>query len=342
MTISNSKAWLAALVVGMALVTACGGGGGGEGGDGGGATPPPDGGNPPVAGEFQPGRLWHDNYALDFRSGTQIASAAGAPVQVTSQLLARPWPDGTQYATSDWNVYDDYTDIVVTETASSQVRYTTRVDGYFRDIRPSPASKDMIIGTWGEDSISDATDVFVDLASMKVLGSMDAASGSLNWLPDGRYIHITPAGGITVGTVGGASQPYGQLTLPAAHEVAYVWVNRQGTQMALRLLHAEGGSTESDIWVSALDGSGLGRLTITKMSHLARWSPDGTRIAFDVDTGYFCNGVGCMGTCEVWHAAATDRNVRALPAVGDALRFRVKDRSGSEQRLGCDLLGWTD
>lgn len=335
-----SKAWLAALVVGMCLVTACGGGGGDD--ETGGGNPPPN-GSPPVTGEHQPGRLWHDNYALDYRDGTQIASANGAPLQVTAKLVARPWPDGNQYATADWNVYDDYTDVSIVETSNSQTRYRLNVDGYFRNIRPSPASKDVISAAWGEDSTSPADHVFVDLATMTVLTRIDAATGPVNWLPDGRFLLITPNGQVSVGQPGTPGlQPLGTLPLPAAHVVGDFWVNRQGTQMAVQLLTESGGSTESDLWVSGLDGSSFARLTQTKLSHIARWSPDGTRIAFDVDTGYFCNGVGCMGTCEVWHAAATDRNVRALPAVGDALRFRVKDRSGREQVLGCDLHGWTD
>lgn len=322
----------------LGALAACGGGGGSDGTDPGPGNPPP----PPPPPTGLSGRLWHDNYALDFRDGTQIASPAGAlPVQATAEAAAYPWPDGSQYATTEWDVFEERSSLEVVETASGTVRHSVWTNGYLRAERPSPVSKDMVVALLGDDSISPADWVFIDLNALQVVHAVPGDT-PLDWLPDGRYLRVLPSGDIVTGRVGGTEQTSGHITLPAGHTVVDIWANRQGNRLALRVNRKVGTLYDSDIWVAGIDGSGPEPLTATKMSYYARWSPDGRHIAFDVDTGHVCNGFGCMGTCELWYVPATARRVTALPAAGDANAFEVKNRQGDTRTLGCDLLGWSD
>jgi hypothetical protein len=333
--------WLRRPLFGLAILAlalgGCGGGGGGGGDDGG--TPPPGGGG-------IDGRLWHTNYALDLLDGTQIASAeGGAPLHVTNDLPAWPWADGTQYATADWDVSDDVTTVTLASTGTNAVLYQVRFEGYLRGVKPSPVSKQVILATWGEDSVSPAVYVFYNMATRTVLDVFDVDEASLNWLPDGRYIRITDSGAISIGTVGGGIQAAGSFAVPAGGwAVNNVWVNPQGTQMALQLwVKLDSGTIDrSDLWVANIDGSGAGRLTNTGLTSYGKWSPDGAHVAFDVDTGLVCGGGTCAGSCGLWYAPSTARDVLALPTSGDADKFNVKNSRGEERTLGCELLAWTD
>jgi hypothetical protein len=334
----TKRTWLAAA---FAAVAIAGCGGGGE------AGPPPA--PPPIADTPAPapptglsGRLWHNNYALDFLDGTQIASPSGAlPSVASAHDYATPWPDGSQFVYTEWNVHDDYSDLVVVDLASGMTRYRLNTAGFLRNEQPSPVSKDRVMATIGEDSVSPADTIFIDLPTMAVLRRF-SADAPVTWLPDGRYLRVLADGTMRAGEVTGVEQTVGRIEPPPSHSVRALWVNRQGTKIAMRLLHDGSLTDETDIWLADMDGSRLERLTSTKMSAYAHWSPDGRHIAFDVDTGHFCTYGGCIGTCELWVVPATARNVTALPAAGDALRFRVKNRHGSEYALGCDLRGWTD
>jgi len=299
--------------------------------------PPPP---PPAVAQLE-GRLWHDNFALDYRDGSQIASPEGKlPVLASTAKGASPWPDGTQFAISDWNVYDGTTDLKVIDLASSQTLYSTQAPGYLRHARPSPVSKTLLMATIGEDSISPADTIFLDLTTMAVLRRFSAES-PVNWMPDGRYLRVLSDGSLRIGDLAGGEVDAGRVQPPADHTAAELWVSPKGDQVAWRIVHHVSPTPEVDVWISRLDGSNLERVTQTKMTNYARWSPDGTKIGFDVDTGSFCNGIGCMGSCDLWWVPITSRNVIAVPASGDAWRFTVKDTRGNEQTLGCDLLAWT-
>jgi hypothetical protein len=332
-----ASGWAAA-VLAIALAGCGGGGGGSAPGPGPAPEPPPP--PPPAAAQLE-GRLWHNNYALDFLDGTQIASPSGKlPVFASTDKAAIPWPDGTQFAIYDWNVFDDYTDLKVVDLASGQTLYSTRTTGYLRGLRPSPASKTMLMATIGEDSTGPAETIFLDLTSMTILRHF-SADEPVNWLPDGRYLRVGADGSLRIGDLNAGEVDAGRVQPPASFSVQQLWISPKGDQVAWRVLHDVSPSPESDIWVSKLDGSSLERVTQTKMSYYGYWSPDGSKMAFDRDTGHFCNGVGCMGTCNLWWVPATARNVVALDASGDAYRFTVKDGKNRDEVLGCDLLAWT-
>jgi len=329
---------LAGAVLLAGLLNGCGGGGGGGGGDAGGDGG--GGGDPPVGVE---GRLWHTNYALDFLDGTQIASPEGAlPSTVTNDLPAWPWPDGSQYVVAD--AESDYTDVTTHATATGAVVHQVRFEGYLRSVKPSPVSKQVILATWGEDSVAPAVYVFYDLATRTVLDVFDTDDAVVSWLPDGRYLRISAEGEITAAQPGALPQAAGSVAIPAGREIHNLWVNAQGTQMAMQFIvrgNAGGGIEESDLWVASPDGSSLGRLTDTGITSYGKWSPDGRHIAFDTDTGLVCTGGGCTGECSLWYAEASARNVVALESSNDAEHFRVMNSRGEERALGCELLSWT-
>jgi hypothetical protein len=334
-----ASGWAAA-VLAVALAGCGGGGGGSTPGQGPGPAPEPPPPPPPAVAQLE-GRLWHNNYALDYRSGTQIASLEGKlPVYASSNTSVSPWPDGTQFILDNWNVYDDDSDLQVIDLATGQTLYSAKTEGYLRDSRPSPASKTLMMATIGKDSISPADTIFVDLTTMTVLRRF-SADDPVNWLPDGRYLRMLGDGTLRIGDLAGAEVDAGRIQPPAAHTVQYLWVSPKGDQVAWSIQHNVSPTPEVDLWVSKLDGSGLERVTQTKMSGYAHWSPDGSKIAFEVDTGHFCNGIGCMGSCDLWWVPATARNVVAVPASEDAWQFKVKDTHGNEQTLGCALAAWT-
>lgn len=323
------------MVLALLLASGCGGGGGGGDGD--------DEGTPPPSSAVS-GRLWHDNYALDFLDGTQIASLTGAaPERVTTNGPAWPWPDGSQYVTYEWDVSDNYTTVTVSQAGTGDTLHEQEFEGYVRSFRPSPVSKQVFLAMWSDSTTNPGVYVFYDLAAEEVLDTIDASTASVDWLPDGRYLHITVDGDISIGTVGGTLQAAGRFEVPLDKTVNDVWVDPQGARIALQLwsLSNAGSVDESDLWVADIDGSDAGQLTDTRLTSYGKWSPDGRHIAFDVDTGLVCGGGSCAGSCELWYVDADARNVTALPSAGDALKFRVKDSDGRDSTLGCDLLGWT-
>jgi hypothetical protein len=326
---------IGAALIAAGLLNACGGGGGG-GDDG---TDPP----PPVGGDLE-GRLWHTNYALDFLDGTQIASAEGGmPATVTDDLPAWPWPDGTQYVVAD--AESGYTDVTTHATGTGAVVNDVRFEGYLRSVKPSPVSKQVILATWGIDSVSPADYLIYNLATRTILDRFATNGAVVSWLPDGRYLRVSASGAITTAQPGGTPSAAGSVAIPAGREIRGVWVNPQGTQMAMQFIvpgSSDRGIEESDLWVASADGSNLGQLTDTGITSYGKWSPDGTQVAFDTDTGLVCNGGGCTGQCALWFAPATSRNVKALESSNDAEHFRVKNTRGEERSLGCELLSWTE
>lgn len=338
MTAARSTRHLFSLTLAVALLQGCGGGGG-DSDPGNGGTPPP----PPPPPSAQ-GRLWHDNFALDSRDGTQIASLSGAaPTQVTPKLPAWPWADGSQYVTADATSSSGSTVVTVSEAGSGNTLYQMSVDGYLRGVKPSPVNKHVILGLWSTDSVSPASYVFYDVAAHTVLDSLDADGVAVNWLPDGRYIAVSNAGQIALGTVGGNVQSAGAVSVPAGRAVNNIWVNPQGTQMLLQMWSKlpSGSVDQTDLWVSGIDGSGVGQLTNTHITSYGKWSPDGKRVAFDVDTGVTCGTASCSGSCQIFYADASARNVSALLSAGDAAQFHVKNSQGADRVLGCELLAWT-
>lgn len=338
-----------ALCLLLAVVAGCGGGGGDSGGSdnggGGGTSAPPttgpgSGGNPgPNAAPI--GRLWHNNYALDIVTGTQITRLDNGPSTVAdADRFAVPWPDGTQYVLTDYRPSRGETTITVKETGTRRVIFEVIYNGYATAPQPSPVSKDVVLMTVGNSITEPADYAFINLRTRSIVDRFAAGNVSVDWLPDGRYLQLATNGQISLGTPGGSRAPAGSFNLQG-RKLGQVQVNRQGSQFLVTLTNDNGALAQRDLWVANIDGGNAGRLTSTDITSYGHWSPDGRHIAFDVDTGFLCNNTGCLGSCEIWFVASTSRNADPLPSFpGEAARFRVRSNGGTTANLGCALLAW--
>jgi hypothetical protein len=327
------------------LLAACGGGGGDAGGSAPAPSPaPPTGpgtGGNPGTGTAPAGRLWHNNFALDVVTGTQVANLDNtAPSVVDPDLFAVPWPDGSQYVLTDYRPSRGETIITVKETGTRRTLLEVVYGGYARSPKPSPVSKDVVLMTIGPSSTEPADYAFLNLRTRSIVDRFSETTVSVGWLPDGRFLQVATNGQISLGTPGGARVAAGTLNLQG-RRLGEVQVSAQGTQFIVTLTDASGTVPRRDLWVANLDGSQASRLTSTNITSYGHWSPDGRHIAFDADTGSLCTTAGCVGTCEIWFTASTSRNVNPLPsAPGLASAFQVRDQRGSSQRLGCEVLAW--
>ena len=291
------------------------------------------------------GVLWHDNYALDYRDGVQLAHLDGSlPTQITTRddVSVAVWPDGTQYIVTDWNVYDDYTNITVIDRATGSTVYQEQVDYYLRGVSPSPTSKNLIKVRYGEDSISPFEEFILDIATMKIRYIISDKDW-FAWMPDGRFMLINiDTGNMRIASLDSAEEtPAGQLNVPADRIMGDFSVSPTGTQFIMLMNRRGTTSPEPDLWIGNIDGSGFEQFTDTKLIAGADWSPDGRYVAYITDTGSICNFGGCLGSCDQWYTSVDLRKVRGLPKTPGSEEFRINDRGGNNQILGCSVLAWT-
>lgn len=173
-------------------------GGGGRGDAGGGTSPPPapppapGGGNPPPTAGAS-GRLWHNNYALDIVTGTQVANLDNSPpTLVDPDLFAVPWPDGSQYVVTDYRPSRGETTITVKEAGTRRTLFEVIYGGYAGSPQPSPVSKEVLLMTLGEISVGPADYGFINLRTRSFIDRFSDASTSIDWLPDGRAFNWAP------------------------------------------------------------------------------------------------------------------------------------------------------
>ena len=333
-----------AAVLGASL-TACGGGGGGDPVTSP-STPVPSPAPAPAPAPAAPtGTLWHDDFALDLRSGVQLASlAGGAPTQITtrSDVDVSVWKDGAQYVVTDWDIRGGATAITVTDLASGSTVYQGKADGYVRNVVPSPTNKRLIKVAQGDSPGAAFEENVMDLSTMKPVLRI-ANDDYFSWMPDGRFMLISlTTGSMRVGSLGSdAVTVVGRLQVPAERLMGQFSVDPTGKRfiMALRLRGSV--PAESDVWVGNVDGTGFEQFTAVKALGSALWSPDGRYIAYTVDTGSICSGGGCIGGCDQYYALADLRKVQGMAGLPGSDKFSVRDRSGSTKPLGCTVLAWT-
>jgi Tol biopolymer transport system component len=291
------------------------------------------------------GVLWHDNYALDYRDGVQLAHLDGSlPTQITTsdEASVNVWPDGKQYIVTDWNVYDDYTDITVIDRITNSTVYQTQVNGYLRGATASPNNKSLVKVIHGEDSISPFEEFVLDLSTMNVLYVVSDRDW-FAWMPDGRFMLINiDTGNMRIASLDSTEEtPVGHLEIPADRTMGNFTISPTGKQFVMVMDRLGTTSPEPDLWIGNIDGSGFEQLTDTKLVANAKWSPDGRYVAYTTDTGSICSFGGCLGSCDQWYTPVDLRKVKGLPNTPGSEVFRVTDRTGYQQVLGCSVLAWT-
>lgn len=274
--------------------------------------------------------MWRSEYSLKVKSALSETVSADGTVRVVGRGKAVPWPDGSRFATTEWDT--SKTVVRIVDTASGEPLHSVEFKGLVRDLKPSPMKPSVVALRQGESTVGKSTWVIADFSQRSFLDRFPADSAAFAWLPDGGFVIVSKAGELKRGRVGkGArSELITRLNLPAGRTVANAWLDPRGTRLLLRLdLRPPTKKNESDLWITDLKGSLLERFTASGMTTLAAWSPDGKQVAFDVDTGAWCSGHACQGICEVWRVDSDAREVRGS-----------RNEKGRSRR-GCTLLGWT-
>ena len=288
------------------------------------------------------GHLWRSTYSTRLKETVSETIDMEGRVRMRGPGAAVPWADGKRFVVTDWD--GEHTTLRVLDSRDERVLHDLEFQHLLGDIKPS-AEHSLIAGRLSRSVLGPYEWVIYDFEQRRYVHRTPADSAAFIWLPDRSFLTISSKGQVAHGSVGQTSRVVGQLKIPAGREVKNAWMNRQGTTLALRLdLRPSDGAAESDIWLADLSQqdltSPLQRFTATRIATFAAWSPDGTALAFEVDTGAWCSGFHCTGTCEVWHALATARNVRAKDEARDANRVMKRGSNGLEP-MQCSLRGWT-
>ncbi len=334
----------------LCTAVACGGGGGGSGEGGGTDNNQP----PPAAGTLTGRLLYHDSP----RGETYLdkADASSAPTLLTTDGDPAMWPDGSQYLEYKIGGGGNGSDqITVYATATRQVIYQLNNVPYFcgANVRPSPVSKKQIVVQCYQNFLSNEGLVAVfdlEAGSVVYYEAAQPRRYKYRWLPDGRLLRVhDETGALAVKSVGSASwQSLGQIAVPSGRRVFEIEVNPQGTMLVFAFqgysdYAAENLALDSDIWVSKIDGSSLERFTSMGWVFDPIWSPDGSYIAFSVDTGRYSAG-SSGGAPYLWYAPASARNMSNILngfAHPSATQFRRRYPSGDViVMVGVDLRAW--
>lgn len=324
-------------VAALLHLASCGGGGGGGGGN------DPDNGS---GGEVTTsGLLWHDFFGLDAVNGLQVSDLSGAKtVRVSGVETAVPTPDGQHFITYEYDLDDDFSTVAIYTRDGKRVDAAT-FDGYVRRVRPSPVQLGRMILTWSPTAGGVGSDqvelIAIDFNGRVTLASYPGVHAAADWLPDGRVLHLGADGRLRIGTPALPDTAVAQLSV-SGRTPAGLWVDPAGQRIITRwnVLWEGGGVRSTDLWISAIDGSGLEQLTDTGLSSYGVWSPDGAFFAYDMDPANACTSTGCsgipIGNCDLYVAPSTSRRVGAAAA-----SFTVTGADGRRKVLGCDLRGWT-
>jgi Tol biopolymer transport system component len=337
-------AFPALAIVLTALLAACGGGGSSAPETS--QTVPPGTSSPPPTQPAAPaGILWHNDFSLDQRRGVQISPLDGAaPSQVTtsSDVDVSVWPDGKQYVITAPDIPRRTTAITVVDRATGNTVYQGQVNGYLRDVAPSPTDKRLARVRHGETTVSDFEEYVIDFSTMKPVYSI-SDSDWFSWLPDGRFMLIgLNTGSMRTGSLdGSAVTTVGQLKVPAERIMGQFLLSPTGKQLVVPLTLRGSATNETDLWIANADGTGLEQFTETKVLGGAVWSPDGGQLAYTTNTGIACGAGSCAGSCNQWVAPASLRKVQGLAGTQGSDSFNVSSRSGTKTKLGCSVLAWT-
>lgn len=296
----------------------------------------------PAAGPQPSGRLWHSDSSIGrFKSGTYVSAISGAKTGfVTDYRFSALDRTGEHLIQDDYDATtgNERTAVKVFDTRTNRLQSSITVDGYLTEMRWSPANNGWLLARWATDFIAARHTVVLDLTGKLLFATADAAD-VFDWLPDGRLVRVGADGTIGTQTVGGPEVRIASIRWPAGWEPGRLFAGPDGQRLALRMDSTT--SKDHDLWVMSLGGQDLQRFTKTQMATYAVWSPDGQYLAFNRNSGFSCSDSDCRGSCRIWYAPATARNVVAVESSNDAYPFTVTTVDGSRTRLGCDLLAWT-
>ncbi|HEY8881037.1 MAG TPA: hypothetical protein VIN03_25925 [Roseateles sp.] len=292
------------------------------------------------------GMLWHNSFFLGAKLGKGFYVSplnGGAPIEIIrrSEMDVAVWPDGRQFMVTHYDVYQGSTGFVVMNPAGAAL-YQGQLDGYVRDVAPSPTDRRLALVRQGKDTVAPFEDVILDLATLKPRRRI-SDDDWFAWMPDGRFMLISiKTGRMRVASVDGAQETQvGQLVVPADWAMGGFTVSPTGKQFVMRMRHRSA-KGESDLWIANIDGSGLEQFTDAKATTNAVWSPDGRYVAYKVDLGYACSTAGfCAGGCDQYYTPVELRKVRGQANQPGSQNFNVRDLEGRVKPLGCSVQAWT-
>ena len=297
------------------------------------------------AAESPGGLLWHNDFALDLHRGVQVSPLDGSPpIAITSRsdMDVAVWPDGRVVAVTKPNVYERITALVVMDVGSGRPLHNLVLDGYVRDLAPSPVSRQLVKLRQSDSPGSPFRELVLDLTTQKPRYRI-ADDDFFAWMPDGRFMLINLKTGLMriAQLDDPREQVTGRLTLPPGRAMGEFRISPTGTEFMMKLALRQSVPVEADLWIGRLDGSRFEQLTQVRALGSAVWSPDGRHVAYTVNTGSICSGWGCLGGCDQHYTGVALRQVKGFDGTPGSERFEVRNRQGQKQRLGCDVLAWT-
>jgi dipeptidyl aminopeptidase/acylaminoacyl peptidase len=320
---------IAGLGVAICALVGCGGGGGDPAVD---TNPPPAGGggggtavNPGLTGSFYFTAAGTDDmFRVDAATGVRTPLLRGS----TSRHFVYVSPDGSRYAEAINDSVvgqenSEYMVLSVYETATKKLLTKLQFDGFAASFKFSPDNRflaairypDLVTqGTLAESGLAILD--LADPANPKAVVDFSRTGSNVvfgyDWLPGNQFIYLRRDRTLVTGSAlvqGGNEVVTGTLQVPTDLSVARpINASPDGTKLLLNYTWTEGDS-RTDVWISAIDGTGSQRFSTGNYGQGASWSPDGKYIVLSTDAGWFAQGGASTFYCKRWYAPSSARGV---------------------------------
>jgi len=332
---------IAGLGLAVCALVGCGGGGGDPAVDG--STPPPPGGgtggavNPGLSGSIYLAPVGSLDYLrVDAASGV-VAPLARASSNKYGMIMS---PDGSRYAQF---VHDsvvgqensEFMTLEVYDTASKALITKLEFDGFANNFKFSPDNRFLAAIRYpdrvSEIDLTESGLAILDLAdpaNLKTVVNFSRtfknAVSAYDWLPGNQFVYLRADRAIVKGSAlvaGGNETVTGTADVPADLFLSrFINASPDGSQLLLSFFWIDG-TTQSDIWITAADGSGSQRYSTGKYSSGASWSPDGKYIVVVNDAGAFSQGGASTAYCRRWYASSSGRNLSETSAEARPVKY---------------------